>query len=75
MAKKEYKKPLVYVQKQEKKEYQSPKATVYKSADATKAKKQANSGSGGSPHLGRTTVMGAISILLLIGLIATVFFA
>lgn len=71
MAKKEYKKPLVYVQKGNgKKTYQSPKATVYKAEKAPKA----NNG-GGFRISARTTVMGAVSLLLVIGLIASVFFA
>ena len=76
MAKKEYKKPLVYVQKpkSEKKQYKSPKATIYKAERPPKAKK-----SSGSKHGFRvgatTTVMGLISLLLMIGLLASVFFA
>lgn len=77
MAKKEYKKPLVYVQKGNgKKTYQSPKATVYKAEKPPKA----NSSGGGrrsyrSTPKFSTSVMSAVSLLLVIGLIATVFFA
>lgn len=70
MAKKEYKKPLVYVQKtgNTKKQYQAPKATVYTTG---KSPSPARSRGG----ISKTLVASAVSILILIGLIATVFLA
>lgn len=59
-----------------KKRYNPPKATVYKSSDASKAIKQSNRAyRSGNGYFAKTLVASAVSILILIGLIATVFFA
>lgn len=80
MAKRKYEKPLVYVQKQDspnvKKEYKKPRAEIYQSNDLQKSQTQYRKGNRSyrpTPRFGGT-VFGLVSLILAIGLLASMFF-
>lgn len=80
MAQRKYEKPLVYVQKKDspnvKKEYKKPRAEIYQSKDLQKSQTQYRKGNRSyrpTPRFGGT-VFGLVSLILSIGLIASMFF-